>query len=441
MQIRREIESFSIRKSVLAIIVKNVDVSSQILCHFTMIFSRSFASPIKKEMWMPLSKTSVLLGIEVSDPKLVPEYIDRINKSYLCSYLRIEDGYCIRMDKPEDPIKIPPTKTAEDACSWVGDHELPLSKSSTTIGYNDRHVVVSTTHRVVDGGGLVRLLNKIQEPNFTPVDLPPMIKLSPELLKDQMKYVDTNFSYFQPELMTRYKSQGNLPEESLTRPARINSFKDNVSNFAAYNKSTKKLKGMTEYLWTGLTLSMCAMKGQLGPIGCATCVDLRDKRTDILTNTNLYSIIWPCAPVSPKQTVEELGKLLRNDFILRKSRGDALVSFSGIDKGFSAPRDDSIAEISQLPPVHVRNPITDAFFSLLMHDFRNQTISLFGQSVVNDDTGSNIFTGRLRTAPSQVNDQDAKKILEGLHHYLVNIPKETTIEKAFEELKSFQNKF
>lgn len=403
------------------------------------MFARSHS--LTRKPGYPTFPTTLQFGIEVSDPKLIPEFIDRIEKSLITCYYSLDGGYAAKLPRPVDAIKMPPTKNVQEACDWVGNNYLPYSKTSTTIAANDHHIALSVCHVISDGGLFTRLLTKIQNQNVTKINTDHFPMMMQQTFEDEIKMLDPNFKYFNIEQLTRYKSDKNLLKDDCSRYSRANTFKESIENLIIYDPKTKRLRGMTEHMWTGLTLSICALKNKLGPIGCATCVDLRDSKHDSPEMASEFSILWPCAPVSPYQTVGELGNLLRNDFNLKRGRGDAFATWTGIDKGFNAPHDDAVAEISLLNPVHYKKPITDAWIQILQgDDYRSRSISLLGQSYVNDDTGSNVFIGRLRSPQSQVNDLDALKISEGLHHFLLSIPKSCSVIDAFQELKIFQSK-
>lgn len=401
------------------------------------MFQRCFSTK-PRVLMTPWSNITTQVSIELEDPKFVPEYVERFQKSFLPFYLFTDGKYTYHKPKLEDVLKMPPTKSTEEACYWAEAHKYPDTQSFCSIAANDKHIAICSNHVVADGGSLIRLIKKIQEPNFSPPELP----LLPEPLEvtfaNECKKVDHTFSYGSPEDVTYYKSKGELPQESVKRMCRFELFRENTKNFAGYDAKTRKVKGLTDSLWLALTLSMCAMNGKLGPIGCATCVDLRDETMESQKYLNTFTILRPHAPVSPYQTIEELGKLLRNDLMNKRIRGDGFVRDENWEKNMPLK---SEAELSQLPPVHFHHPLTDVFFQIVMPDYRNLVISLLGQSNINDDTGENKFIGRLRTSQSQVNDRDAKLILDSIHYFITHIPATATVNRAYEEIKAFQDSY
>lgn len=393
-------------------------------------------APSKFEKLLLTYRSDTQFAIELEDPKLVPEYVERFQKNMLGLHVSFDGENLMSKDKLEDPIKLPSTSTIQEASDWLGRNMLPFEKSIGTIAYNDRFVIVSCNHTAGDGGTYTQLINNIQNPNCD-IKLPPLPEPIEKTFENEIAKTDVDFEYFNLNKLTRASSKDeNLPKQSFDVFTKSQIFKEPVQNLITYNQNTKKCDGLTDSVWLGLCLSMCALNDKLGPIGCATCTDLRYLINPGPQHVNTFSIIWPNVPVSPLQTIEELGKSMKEEFNWRKKRGDVFAYFHKDRKIIPAP--GSLAEISQIPPIHIKKPITDTWVQITLRDYDNDCLSLLGQSLINDTTGTNTYAGRLRYVPSQLTDKDALKISEGIRMFMQNIPKTMKVGDAFEELKAFQ---
>lgn len=379
------------------------------------------------------------MAIEIDNPRLIPEFIDKIHKMIISFHIFSDGKRLIEKVNVEDTLKLPETKDLVEASDWTFENMYPYSKSLATLAANDHQIVFCINHLGGDGGFLQYIVKSLQDPNYIPSKLPVFPEPIEVAFEKQFRDVDPNFEYLNRLQWTRSKSSGPLPPEDQARVTRHSFFRDSVTNFKAYNHNTKKCSGFTECIWNALTLSMCALNGKLGPIGCLTCADLRSTIKAGIQNQNAFGILGPTAPVSPYQTVEELGKLMRRDFEMRKARGDQFMFFhptNSITHNGDCP--GAHAEISLMNPLRVHSPIVDAYAQVVTRDKRNKVVSLLGQSVINEDKGTNLFVGRLRTPQSQINDRDAHLISKGIHYFLTHIDKDTLVGDAFEQIVAYQ---
>lgn len=401
---------------------------------------------LKSRPLTPIEVNSIIhrfnpeFAFEVSHPKYIPEYIDRIQKIMLGFHVCTDGTNLIQKHKVEDPIKLPDVNSLMEACDWLGNNLHPYDKSIATIAANDRFIVLCSNHLSADGGLLAKMCQMIQDPNFTPPKLPTFPEPFEHTFAEHFKRTDTNFEYFNPSELTSYRSKDGLIPENIERFARFSSFKEDIKNFQCYDHKTKKCHGITESSWNALTLSMNALAGKLDKIGCVTCTDLRYAINPGIQHQNTFAFITPCAPVSPYQTVEELGKLMRNDFEMKKARGDPIANFSPHFKRDYPEAQSATAEVSLMPPFHIRKPIVDAYGQILSQDIRETSVAFLGFSVLNDDTQQHTYYGRFRSSRQYLNDYDAHTLIKSIHHFLVNIPSSVTVKEAYDELRRFQSK-
>ncbi|OHS96921.1 hypothetical protein TRFO_02041 [Tritrichomonas foetus] len=427
------------------------------------------------------------LGIEISRSHQVPEFIDRMKKLVIGLYLSFDGKNLISHNDAIDIIKLPKVDTIQEACEWFGSRMVHPSKRIGAIAANDKFIVLNLNHAVGDGGTFVKLVRDIQNPDSLKQSLPTFPIPAEEEFSEQLKRVDSNFNLLNNlGGLTRAKSKCELPKNDPKKWAKSFYFRTPVSQFKCWNEKDKKCQKLTENLWLSLTLSMNAFEGKLGPIGCATCVDLRNLTkfgSDSNFYTNIFSLIFARAPVSPSMTVGELGNYLRSDFNHRKLIGEHfyIMSHGGdiqkkqfLSNNIYENKNDiknlnylnkshmkndcfdeikmnlnngvtdfeklgSHADLSQLAPFVIKDPIKDVWLSVYVHDNPISFLSLLGQSVVNLDSNTSIFGGRLQYRESKFTNNDAFRIMKSINYFLQNITFDRKVGDVYEELKSFQN--
>lgn len=379
----------------------------------------------------------VQLGLEIENPRLIPEYVDRLMKMATGLYLRREGDSLVLDNKCQPVMKLPSFDTINESCDWLGRRNLDYTKSLGIVAANDRFITATINHIAADGLYLCDIIKNIQKKDFIENNNFLSIPQSDEaVFADETAKLDTNFPYIQREKLTLAKSKSQLPPHSLDTFGKHHVFRENAYNLQAYDKADGKFHNLTEYFWTSLTLSMNAFEGKLSQIGCATCINLRPYAKKKDNYHNLISIITPNAPVSPIQTVGELAASIRRDFHGKIKRGDIYADLNpSIVTTFP---NSSFAEISVIPPVRIRKPIVDSWMQITVRDMLYRSASSLSQAVINEDTGTNTYSNRLRYLPSQFNDYDAFKLSRSIHYFLTKIPMNMTVQSAFEELVEFQ---
>ncbi|KAH0788744.1 hypothetical protein GPJ56_007426 [Histomonas meleagridis] len=374
------------------------------------------------------------IAIQLEHPKFVAEYLQRFIDNSFGLKLAYDGENMIARKHPYEPVKLPNTNSLADACNAIHSLRAPYSKSIGTIGYNDTHIALNLNHSVGDGLTLVNLMKKIQELDYKPYDLPLLPEPATETFKEQIGTIDISFPYYNRDTLTQTKSKTGLKDLPETSEYH---FTVNTKEIQPYDSTTQKCHGFTEYLWNGLTLSMCALNNQIGPIGVATCVDIRHLIPKSgPQHCNHFSNVFVSSPVSRSITVGELGVRMRSDFNNRLKRGDVF-AYLHPDKVMTGTIDGANADLSQLPPIHIRRPITNCYVQTIM--VANNSISVLGESIINEDTNTNMFTARSRYSETYVSAIDMKKIMEGMKYFIMNVSNNTTVGDAVEMIRKYQS--
>ncbi|OHT14313.1 hypothetical protein TRFO_15358 [Tritrichomonas foetus] len=416
---------------------------------FTSLMSIKYRPASHFELGQLTSNVNTQLCIELTDSRYVSEYIEKIQNLMIGLHLSFDGDNLIPHKDTLDIVKLPQVENVQDACEWFAPKMVPYSERIGLIAANDRFIVLNTNHIVGDGGTFVKLIKDIQNPSLHNLILNgqytrPIFPIPVEdEFSEQIQNLDLNFHKLN-NLAPLTQSFSKLEKNDPTKWAKSIFFRTNVNKFKCWDSNLKKCHKMTDYLWTSLLLSMNAFNGKLGPIGCSTCVDLRDiskngKNCD--AHTNIYSVIIARAPVSRGMTIGELGNYIRSDFMNRKLHHEPLfiLHHGGEILHYDDNRPGSYADLSQLAPFEIKDPIKDVWASVHVKDGPLSFLSLLGQAVVNNETNLNVFGGRLQYRESKFVEKDAIKIMKSIDYFLQNVELDRFVGDVFDELKNFQN--
>lgn len=393
------------------------------------------------ELQMIKNLPNVVFVLEFDNPKEIPKYFDRIQKSCIAKHLRSEGDEIIYTEKIESPMKLPESVDIHEAADFISHNFNEPAKSLSTFALNERFIAVSINHLASDGGFLSNLIQTIQDSHFKTPQMTKLPDHCSKIFEKQIEKTDPTFEYYDLNNITYSRSKGSLPKQSVNSYAKTLYFREPVEKLQAFDKETRKVHKLTDYIWASVCLSMAAFNNKLGPIGCCVCVDMRSYTTQGSNLLNAFSVVAPCSPVHPDMTINELCSNMRADLNLRLKRGDQYAFFSPNLKITPSPNAvGSLAHTSQLQPFRIKKPIVDIWVQSSTRDIENDNFSILGESCINEDNRKNIFGAFLRYVPSSFNDHDAKKIFESFHHFMLNISENTSLGDAFEELKKFQSK-
>jgi hypothetical protein len=296
-------------------------------------------------------------------------------------------------------------------------------------------VAVSASHGVCDGGSMYYLLN------MRPVRAPRFPYAVDSAFADEIAKLP-------PERIAKYLADGErlswIPRSKKVDNTAtwcgylLESFRP--EQFLCYDKESKSLKGLSESLWSASLLPMLAQTG-FDKIGCATCMNLRP-----LVPWKEVGNIYTAIPVvcrrtnDDSMTLEDLGKEMRKDFKLKLKNRDYVTSLKTIYREFAAgPNRRLITQLSSAGVFKLEDPVVDFWGGQSSTAKANKAnIVLINQSVKSKE-GTTVFT-RVQYSPAVLSEKDAVKFMKSVNYVLTNIPQQTKLRDAVDELKRFQRR-
>ena len=393
------------------------------------------------------TKDSVQLVVEFDKPGIVNQAIDNFKKAVTGLYLKT-DG--VNLISHNDPVKLthfPSHITnVRDAADWITTENFPnMEKELATLTYNDTMIGVNMYHAIGDGGFLHYLYDHVLDSNIG--NHPQFPSTMDQILSSQYKNATEpkdetgNITTFPNTVKLELNHQQN---------ARYYQFNIPADQLAIYDKSTKKVKGLTESMWLNLYLSMTAVNGTQNQIGISTCVDIRQFIPRNINNNplsfgNLYTLIncvCPKEKLSMDMTLGEIGKLMRENFSKKVvPNGEIFGALrNAMTYGFPPPTDitqDVFGMISNVGQFKVKKPIKNLQVQQMCPgDICSTHICLMSFSKVFNDL--NQINCRIRYSPQSISDYTAEIMCKLMEHGMREIPFSTSLKDALKEIKDFQ---
>ncbi|OHT01728.1 hypothetical protein TRFO_31338 [Tritrichomonas foetus] len=384
----------------------------------------------------------IQLAVEIEESNKVTHLLDQIQQNYIP--LNIYDkGDELHYKKGCSPfIQMPNTiKNCEDACNWIFDHKHPDEIGLSSLAYNDKFIALTTNHMISDGGlykSVVELLQNDSTLKYSsPLPLPP-----DEAFYNDINNINKDVYAVYPETLSNVVSKYEKPSKKYGEECRykIDVIDLNKLLSKGNNQKEKPSFNITDKLWTSLLLSMAAYNGKIDRFGMATCIDMRSRTNLALTWSNccFYTILSHKAPVIPNQTVKDIAQALRKDMQKRLENGE-MPSYLKINECYYDNKGLS-AEVSNVGTMVLKKPIKDAWMQIRFNEKSNPSvISLLTFGVKNEKRNDLIL--RLRYTQCRMRDEEADVILNAIKHSIMNIPLDTKVEDAFDELRKFQAEY
>ena len=309
------------------------------------------------------SECMVQLAFDVSEPSYVTDLIDQLNNSVIGLHLRT-DGE--KLFSTKDPIQVVPIpkhlETLPAATDYVAYECAPkLSERMAVIGADRHRVVLSVSHMCADGGYLQYLVDKLREGR-----LPHATTLSPieSFFEREMKSHGSSarVHHVDPTLSRVYRKSAQIKAMSKPR-AMYRQIRMPATRLSCYDPATKKVHGLTEALWLATVMSSFCHNGKLGPVGCSTCINMRQymrKESVDLSVGNCYSSVSVNAEYDSSVTIAEMGQRLRRDFQSKVRNGMQYEYMNAMMRDYSLKGlEGAGCEVSNIGPLVIKDPIRD----------------------------------------------------------------------------------
>lgn len=331
----------------------------------------------------------------------------------------------------------------DDSVDFVANNDRMnnIYESLGSVAVSDS-IVAITCHLCTDGMSLMNAVDKCLRPNIEP---PPLFPRSFEnVFTDKMKKSDISIMKRNLQKISKHP-KGSKPLIYDPQSVRCKLVRNHINfqDLVCYDKKRGAPKGMSDYLWLALALAVESRKDMVEYIGCYSCINLRPylnkNEIDASIGNCFTSFVVYADDVREELTLNQIKKQIRSNFE-RDMKNDIIYSaIKGNLNGFVGLSCDTyFCESSHMGQFPVRYPIIDV-------SVRNRLKS----QAVEDSHSLMIYskqvkgTGKLCTlfqsAPTQTSDASAKMMSDTLEYILTQIPLETKLGDAMEQIHKFQS--
>jgi hypothetical protein len=304
----------------------------------------------------------VQLAMKLVSPRDVPHILDGVINATSGLRLKVSGDSLVSHHSPFDVIRLPNSITnTEEACNYIYlNHTPTFTKTLATVAANDHIVALNSHHLCADGGFLRYIYEHCADSEFSKRRAPKLPRALTDIWQTEVRNAEHELPYDGPERLTRLNLKQKPRDRVGDEKADFAQWCCPVSSLTVYNPRTGKCDGLTERLWTALSLAGHAYNGRLtNDFGVVTCVDLRHlmrpQEVGIDVCNNFLGVIIAASGVTQKSTIKELGEAMRRNFALKtKNRALFRLPPAGAEQQGSC-----IVGLSNMGPLVVKPPFED----------------------------------------------------------------------------------
>lgn len=385
----------------------------------------------------------VQIAIKVNSEASKQKILNNFAKSFVGLRL-CTDGKFLKPAKSEFQVITLPDHFTEcdDAVEYMYLNYTPdWSKRMASIAVTKDIVVVNTSHLCADGAFLVNMLNHcldddIGEPASLPLPSQDVYKRFFEEFKNK-----NSLDLYTNNDLTQLPLTRKVVDEGKKRRAMFIDSKINALSTQCYDPETKKVKGLTELLWSSAILSVCAMKNKIDKFGIMNATDWRKflKPSEInLSHCNHFSLLRIAAPnIRPTNTIRDLHLSLRNDLTKKLSDGSVFASYL---VPFESPYPKAaLIDVSNLGPLKIKEPIVDFCIHSGMSNLSPRGV-LFLISYSKISKTKNEIMTQLTFDQDSIPITVGKRFNDSVLFAMQNIPLDIKIDDAVKQIQKYQRK-
>lgn len=396
------------------------------------------------------------LAVEV-EPGHLDRVLDKIKKSAAGLYIKTDGKEFIRNTIDYDTVtvhQIPKeVKTLSELCDWSWQEYTPAyNYALASVSADKNRIVLNSSHAISDGGFLFTLLGNLMNPSANHVFEHVTTQtgtLRGGFLKNQFDEFLKNrneLSHQWPQLtdhdLTYEKVQEivHLPNLYDHRPPRL--IKEiKPESLSIYDAKTGKMRGLSEFLWTGYCMAINVLNGHYGPIGLETCMDFRRliprDQVDNTFGNAFTNFALAVKNPRPQMTIGEICADFREMFNqIRKS--------GWFFKEYLTPlrfkrAGNCIAHLSNVGPVRIKAPIKD--FYCQVHGYEHGLrpfIQCTTYSKIFNQKDLNTIIFHLRYSQNMLDNKMGRDLFEVFMHFLTHTTLDMKSGDVFDELMHFR---
>ena len=382
------------------------------------------------------------LGMEFEDTAACWRAVDKMSQA-VTSLRTIFDRENLTFDRSMEPMIGTFRKDAswKEACDEVyyDPDGIMSTKRLANICVSDKRLILNMNHALGDGGYFLHVVDMIVNDRKVPNEIPCLPVMGGSLYRSKVEALDENERWSLGETLTRIKSKKDVTELRHIKyedVAEVKTLVEDVHKLQCYNKKTGKCSGLTDSLWAALVLCAEAWNGKMTKFGLHSCVDHRQRQLASLDPWTLgccFTIISHSAPVNPNETIQSLGRHLRQDFV-KRINSPAMYDFW---RHRPSQPGDMHLELSHLGRMRIKRPVTDVWVMLkLPETVGYPNLALLSWAVENETR--NTLTGHLRFSPAQFHPSEAEVMRDSIKFFLESLPATMTVADAFAAIRKYQ---
>lgn len=385
----------------------------------------------------------VQLAVKVADPQYIPLVVKNFGKTLIGLNLKTDGKSLIH--KNSFPIYGLPRNitNVDDACDFVASNKRMnnLYESLGSVAISDDIVAMTCSHLCTDGLSMMNTVKRCLDNN---VESPPLLPRSVELVfADKVKDSDCSIMEKNLQKISRYpkgpKPDTYNPESVMCKITRnYIPFKDLI----CYDKKREAPKGITDSLWLAFALAVESKKEKAEYIGTYNCINLRpymdQNDIDASIGNCFTSFVVYADDIRQELTLNQIMKQIRTNFENDMKNGIIYPAIKGMFNGYAGLSDDLfICDSSHMGMFPVRYPLVDVSLRNCMKSQPaegSQSLMTFSKKV----EGVGKLCTLIQSAPTQTSDASAKMMSDTLLYILTQIPLETKLGDAIQQIHKFQ---
>lgn len=388
------------------------------------------------------ARTQMCTVLRLKNPKDVGPIAELLAKKVLAFQIGT-DGKILYKNPQGVPIYDVPHLDDNERLShyFLKRHTRPYSIALGAIGVNDNSIVFNCNHMLGDGGYMKFIIEELSNGRNTPLvnDIP----TSAETVFSQQiaDAPDTSEPLYCDTHTTNFISKdiNGINSDMFARLL--------ISNFATdslkcYNPQTKKVKGLTESIFSNFYASIVSYNSDSLKCGISAMVDLRRYTNNRNWNESCnFSLVDVTARVAPSDSMELVGKKIRESLTQRLNDGSCFSFLRSLYEGKTGPgfRGMRLA-ISNVGPIKIGGPLVDAYLGYSQTEASDaHNLMLVSWSIVGN--GKNDTTFRLIYNSSKCSTREAELISASTIWAMQNIDTKQSLEKTLNDIRQYQNQW
>ena len=403
-------------------------------------------------------KGFIQFALEVEEPQALPNILNKLKKSTTGLYIKTDGENLIRNAADVENVtvhQIPShIKSLQKCCEWIYNCYTPNPQYALgSIAADKTRIVINSCHSLTDGSFYQRLLQDItsSDSNHLFDSIFPLSgDLKTDLLKNEFSDFINNESTYLKKLVPfnrrdytyiDIQERPDMPNPDDQLMMRLTHELD-IDQLSIYDPKTKKVKGLSEFLWTALTMSINVINGSFGSFGLGTCMDFRRLIPSTRINnrfgsafTDFYITI---KNPSPRMTISNICNEFRKSFNIIKNNNGFYEQYL---HPFNFPMEGrSIGSVSNVGPFEFKKPIKDIYcqFFALEKMIQNQ-MQVTTLSKVRKDLGLNRCIYQYFFSPKIISKKTGSELFQTFIYFIKNVKPYMKAGDVYNELLNFRN--